>query len=79
MNRAAMGPGGGNIWKAVKVAKNLNHESIPTNLTLKGLPIAPGDAANAFAAFFNEKTKTHVQNTSVSHQVYNGTNNHLNI
>ena len=69
-----MGPGRGGIWRAVKVAKNLNHDSIPANLSLNGTPIAPHETANAFAKFFNDKTTSHVNNTAVSQTVYNGTN-----
>jgi hypothetical protein len=29
----------GNIWKAVKIAKNLNVDSLPKNLTLGGKPV----------------------------------------
>ena len=35
VRRAAMGSNV-NLWKAVKVAKNLNSDSFPTNLTLGG-------------------------------------------
>ena len=31
-----------NVWKAVKVAKNLCPVDIPSNLTVGGIPIAPG-------------------------------------
>ena len=46
---------GGNLWKAVKIARNVVCDSIPTNLTLGGLPIATHDVPNAFASFFSEK------------------------
>ena len=74
VNRAALGLGGGNIWRAVNVAKNQNHDSIPTNLTLNGLPVLPSAAADAFAKFFKEKITSHVNNTVVSQTVYNGKN-----
>ena len=35
VNRAAMGQGRGGIWRAVKVAKNLNHDSIPAIKSFK--------------------------------------------
>ena len=41
VKRAVAGPNG-NIWHAVKRAKNLVHEDIPSNLTLGGLPVARG-------------------------------------
>ena len=48
---AALG-GNANLWKAVRLAKNLNPEVIPHNLTFAGLPIAPHDIANSFAKTF---------------------------
>ena len=41
--------GGANLWKAVKIANNLNHETIPEKLTLNDIPVAPGTAAECFA------------------------------
>ena len=71
IDRVALGNGNtGNLWKAVKLAKNVNCENIPTNLTLGGLPIATHDIPNAFANFFNNKISTHVQSTSVCNNVY---------
>ena len=43
-----------NLWNAVKVAKNLNIDSIPTNLTLGGVPIAEGRAAESFGNYLTE-------------------------
>ena len=71
VKRAAMGTNG-NIWKAVKIAKNLNMESLPKNLTLGGMPIAVGDIAGSFATHFNEKVKSNVEKTKVCPNVYNG-------
>ena len=47
-----------NLWKAVKIAKNLNNENIPDNLTLNDIPIAPGTSAECFARHFSEKIKS---------------------
>ena len=44
-----------NLWKAVKVAKNLNMESIPTNLTLGGCPLRKADQPGALAAISHRK------------------------
>ena len=44
-----------NLWKAVKVAKNLNSDSIPTNLTLRRVPIAECQAAERFGGYFSQK------------------------
>ena len=47
-----MGNGGvGDLWRAVKIAKNINLEVIPPGLTLGGgggVPIAAHDVPNAF-------------------------------
>ena len=51
----------GNIWKAVKVAKNLNHDSIPKNLTLNGLSVAECDIAKCFAEICNSKVISKVE------------------
>ena len=66
-----MGPNG-NIWKAVKVAKDLNSESLPKNMTLGCGPVAAGDIAGSFAAHFNGKVVSTVQKTKVDQNVYNG-------
>ena len=57
---------------APKIAKNLNTESLPKNLTLGGVPIAADNIAGSFAAHFNEKVISNVQKTRVSPNVYNG-------
>ena len=72
VKRAAKG-GNINLWKAVKKAKNVNVDTIPTNLTLGGTPIAAGQAANSFAHYFHDKVKLNVNKTSVNvNGVYNG-------
>ena len=44
-----------NLWKAVKLARNLNHVDIPANLRLAGVPAVGGSRAACFATFFDEK------------------------
>ena len=62
-----------NLWKAVNVAKNLNCNSIPKNLTLGGVPIVEGGVAESFAKFFHEKIKNNVLKTVINPDlVYNG-------
>ena len=46
-----------NLWKAVKVSKNLNGNSIPKNLMLGGVPIAEEAVAQSFARFFMIRLK----------------------
>ena len=73
VQRIALGTGSaGNLWKAVKIAKNVNQDIIPQNLTLGGIPVAAHDVPNAFAGFFSNKITTHVNKTSISVTVYNG-------
>ena len=63
----------GNIWRAVGVAKDLNPDTIPANLTLGGVAVGPGGAAGAFAKHFYEKIRTNVSRTKVdANVVYNG-------
>ena len=64
VRRAAMG-NNVNLWKAVKVAKNLNMDSIPSNLTLGGVPIAEGRSAESFGSYFSKKIATNVGKTTV--------------
>ena len=72
VRRAAVG-GNINLWKAVKIAKNLTAGDIPSNLTLGGIPIADGRAADSFAKHFHEKVKLNVAKTKVVvNNVYNG-------
>ena len=50
-----------NLWEAVRVARDLNPEEIPTDLTLEGVPVPPGEVANSFAKHFSEKNQTECQ------------------
>ena len=75
VQRVAVGAGnGGDIWKAIKIAKNVNMATMPENLTLGGLPIATHEISNAFASYFAHKVTTHAQNSIVKPGVYNGKN-----
>ena len=65
--------GSANLWKAVKLAKNLVTNELPTDLTLGGVPVAGSDIANSFAKHFSEKIKLNVSKTNVNvNGVYNG-------
>ena len=76
IQRVAMGTtgGGGDIWKAVKMAKNVNQNSLPPNLTLGGVPVATREIANAFGKFFSTKVNTLLANSKIERGVYNGKN-----
>ena len=71
VKRAAAG-GGANLWKAVKLAKNLNTETIPEKMTLNNIPIAPGNTAESFAGYFSEKIKLTSKKCNLNDNVYNG-------
>ena len=61
-----------NIWKAVKVAKNICPADIPSNFTLGGISVAAGSFANSFAEHFHSKVFTNIQKSKVKSSVYNG-------
>ena len=72
VKQAAMGPKV-NLWKAVKLAKDLCPPDIPLNLTLNGNPVAEGDTAACFANFFYEKVQSNVAKATLdANGVYNG-------
>ena len=71
VKQAALGPKV-NIWKAVKLAKNVCHSEIPQCMTLGGVGVPPANVANAFASFFNEKVVVNSSKASCKDNVYNG-------
>ena len=56
VRQAAVG-GGANLWRAVKLAKNLNSDNILLNLTLDGNHVAPDKRAECFAGHFSIFTR----------------------
>ncbi len=72
VRRAGLGVKG-NLWKAVKAAKNLNTNDLPSDLTLGAEPVAGCDVANSFAKHFSDKIKLNISKTNVNlNAVYNG-------
>ena len=70
---ATSGNGNLGLWKAVKVAKNLNSNEYPENMSLGGVPVAGSDLANAFATHFDSKVRASVSQARVDPiEVYNG-------
>ena len=55
-----------------KIAKNLNVDSLPKNLSLGGIPVAENDIANSFALHFSKKVTSNVKKTKINPNVYNG-------
>ena len=50
-----------------------NTETVPKELTLGGLPVAPGQAASLFAGYFATKVRENVSRTVIDlDNVYNG-------
>ena len=67
-HRWYLGGGGG-----VREAKNLNPNAIPDNLTLNGVSVTPGCAADSFAAHFHEKIRLNSFKVKINMVgVYNG-------
>ena len=64
----------GNIWKAVKIAKNQSTIDIPPNLTYKNVDVSEKESANVFAEFFHEKIENFKAKILVSNDVHNGHN-----
>ena len=61
------------LWKAVRVAKDLNVNEIPSNLTLGGVPVQGGDIAGSFAGHFHDKIDLNASRARVvPGTVYNG-------
>ena len=59
---------------------NLNFIEIPENLTLGGVPIASGLAAQAFGKYFHVEIESNVSRAKVkANDVYNGTNNKIEL
>ena len=55
------------------MARDLNPETIPTNLTVGGASVEPGEVAGAFAKYFSNKIRMNVLSASVDvGGVYNG-------
>ena len=62
-----------NLWKAVRLAKNLNYNTIPSNLTLGGCQLLRGKWLSRLQGFFNDKIKSNVLETNIDpSSVYNG-------
>ena len=61
------------IGRLLRFAKCLNTDTIPNELTLGGLPVAPGQAASSFAGYFSNKVRENVSKNVIDpDNVYNG-------
>ena len=59
-----------NLWKSVKIAKNLSGETLPMNMTLNNQPVAPGPFAESFAGHFSEKIRSNSIKAKLDANVY---------
>ena len=60
------------LWTAVKLAKDIGAEQIPTKINLKGIPVEGSGISDCFATFFDEKIKNTVEKVEIDNDVYNG-------
>ena len=60
------------LWTAVKLAKDVGAEHIPTKMNLKGIPVEGSGISDCFAKFFDEKIKSMVEKVVIDNDVYNG-------
>jgi hypothetical protein len=60
------------LWTAVKIAKDLNTQTVPLNMTLEGKTMPPNFPPDAFADFFDKKISSN--KIVVEDLVYNGKN-----
>ena len=65
---ASIGPKA-NIWKGVRIAKDLNGSTIPNHLTVGVTRVMPGDFANSFAKYFNLKVINNTEKARVNTNV----------
>jgi endonuclease/exonuclease/phosphatase family metal-dependent hydrolase len=61
------------LWKAVKLAKDLNVTNLPKTLYENNIKIPKSDWPDRFATFFENKVNGIVKDVKLNHNVYNGT------
>ena len=72
--RRSLVPGNSkSLWNAVNLAKDINPNTIPHNMSDNGSNIDPNNLSDAFAQFFDNKVKSIVDTCKVEDNVYNGT------
>jgi hypothetical protein len=60
------------LWKVVKVARDINVNTLPVNLCINGAQIIDSEKAEAFATFFDTKIKSVLNSVSINEDNYNG-------
>ena len=66
----------GSLWKAVKIAKEINIESIPNEMFHQGISAQNSNLCDEYAKFFDTKVQNIVRNSNINPSVYNRRNNH---
>ena len=59
------------LWNVLNLAKDINPNTIPQNMTENNIDIVPYDLSDAFAQFFDKKVKSIVETCRVENNVYN--------
>ena len=71
--RRSIKPGNSkSLWQAVKTAKNINPETIPTNLTYNAITVPPNSIPDSFADFFEKKVNDIHNEAKIDPSIYNG-------
>ena len=65
------------VWNAVNLAKDINPNKIPPQMTHEGTLIVNSDLSDAFADFFDMKVKNIVTSCKVEDDIYNGRKNYI--
>ena len=60
------------LWRAVKVAKNINVKTLPKEMYYNNIQIDENNLPDTFAEFFMSKTAKIVNETIINPNVYNG-------
>ena len=60
------------LWQSVKIAKNVNIDTLSKQFKQNDIPIEKENVPDAFAKYFVEKINTIVNDTSIDDGVYNG-------
>ncbi len=60
------------LWKAVKVARDQNTNTLPKNLLMDNNEIGPDQLADKFALFFDNKIRSLLSQVKIEESVYNG-------
>ena len=60
------------LCNAVRIANDLNTESIPKTMFRDNIEIQSSKFPDSFAGFFNHKVKNIAESTNIDYNVYNG-------